>query len=112
MDFECDLSKKKCVPCRIGVMPLKGEKLAPFIAELGQSWNVINEHHLEREFIFSDFQDALNFTNKVGKIAEEEGHHPDIYLTYGKVKVSIWTHKINGLYESDFILAAKYNHLK
>jgi 4a-hydroxytetrahydrobiopterin dehydratase len=72
-----------------------------------KDWNVVNNHHIEREFKFPDFKTALAFTNKVGGIAEEQGHHPDICLAWGRVGVTIWTHKINGLTESDFILAAK-----
>jgi len=74
---------------------------------ISQEWKVVGEHHLEREFKFKDFAAALAFTNKVGALAEAEGHHPDICLSWGKVKVIIWTHKINGLHENDFILAAK-----
>ncbi|MEE3162876.1 MAG: 4a-hydroxytetrahydrobiopterin dehydratase, partial [SAR324 cluster bacterium] len=70
-------------------------------------WQIINEHHLEKEYIFADFRQALDFTVKVGEVAENQGHHPDIYLAWGKVKLTIWTHKIDGLTESDFILAAK-----
>jgi 4a-hydroxytetrahydrobiopterin dehydratase len=72
-----------------------------------KDWTVVNNHHLEREYKFPDFKAALAFTNKVGAIAEEQGHHPDIYVAWGKVRVTIWTHKIDGLTESDFILAAK-----
>lgn len=102
-----DLTSKKCIPCTSGTPPLKGEKLHAFAKALGSSWKVVDGHHLEKEYRFKNFQEALDFTNKVGKIAEEEGHHPDIYLSWGKVKISLWTHKIDGLSESDFILAAK-----
>lgn len=112
MSSNCDLSQKKCIPCRGGVPPLKGELLENLQHQLNENWKVIDEHHLEREFIFKNFQEALAFTNKLGEIAEEENHHPDILLSYGKVKVLIWTHKIDGLSESDFILAAKYDNLK
>lgn len=105
------ISKKKCVPCQGGAAPLKGEALTRLKKEIDRQWNIINEHHLEREFVFKNFADALAFTNKLGEIAEAEGHHPDIFLSYGKVKVQIWTHKINGLTESDFILAAKYDKI-
>lgn len=112
MNSSCDLSKKKCIPCRGGVPPLKGEPLAELYSHLDKGWKIINEHHLEREFIFKNFRDALAFTNKIGQIAEQEDHHPDIFLSYGKVKVLLWTHKIDGLSESDFILAAKYDNAK
>lgn len=109
MTSNCDLSKKSCVPCRGGVSPLKGEELLTLYRQLDQNWKIVDEHHLEREFLFKNFQEALEFTNKIGEIAEQENHHPDIFLSYGKVKVQLWTHKIDGLSESDFILAAKYD---
>jgi len=111
MNPHCDLSKKKCVPCQGGVPPLKGASLKEFHQQLSKDWKVIDEHHLEREYTFKNFRDALAFTNAIGAIAEEEGHHPDIFLSYGKVKIELWTHKINGLTESDFILAAKIEKL-
>jgi 4a-hydroxytetrahydrobiopterin dehydratase len=94
-----------------GTPPLKGEALAKLLEELGGGWRVVDEHHLEKEYKFQDFQQALQFTNRVGETAEAEGHHPDIYLTWGKVKLLVWTHKIDGLSESDFILAAKADEL-
>jgi len=101
------LSKKTCVPCTEGVPPLKGNELANLHLQLGNGWEIIDEHHLEKEYTFKNFKEALAFTNRIGEIAEQEGHHPDIYLSWGKVVIRIWTHKINGLSESDFILAAK-----
>src|SRR5580658_6955469 len=97
------LSQKSCVPCRGGTPPLKGEQLKKLADELGNTWKVINDHQLEKEYIFPDFRTALSFTNQVGELAEREGHHPDILLSYGKVKITLWTHKIDGLSESDFI---------
>lgn len=105
------LSKKNCLPCKGDTPPLKGDQLASFYVQLKKGWQVIDEHHLEKTYPFPDFRSALSFTNKVGELAEREGHHPDIYLSYGKVKISLWTHKINGLSESDFILAAKCDEL-
>ena len=102
-----ELAQKTCIPCRGGVLPLKGEELVALQEKLGNGWQIINEHHLEKEYIFADFRQALDFTVKVGEVAENQGHHPDIYLAWGKVKLTIWTHKIDGLTESDFILAAK-----
>jgi len=100
------LAEKNCVPCRGGVPPLTAEQIRPFAAEVS-NLKVVNNHHIEREFKFPDFKTALEFTNKVGAIAEEQGHHPDIYLAWGKVGLKVWTHKIDGLTESDFIMAAK-----
>ena len=106
------LAEKECVPCKGGVPPLKGQDLAKLKEQLGSGWRVVNEHHLEREYKFKDFREALDFTNKVGELAEAQGHHPDIYLAWGKVKLTIWTHKVDGLTESDFILAAKADRLQ
>jgi len=101
------LAQETCIPCRGGVPPLKGEELDALQKKLGNGWQIINEHHLEKEYIFADFRQALDFTVKVGEVAENQDHHPDIYLVWGKVKLTIWTHKIDGLTKSDFILAAK-----
>ncbi len=106
-----ELAEKECVPCKGGVPPLKGKALEQVAAELGGGWRAIREHHLEKEYKFKDFREALDFTNKVGELAESQGHHPDIYLAWGKVKLTIWTHKIDGLTESDFVLAAKADRL-
>lgn len=106
-----ELASKACIPCRGGVPPLQGRPLAALQKQLGKKWRVINGHHLEKEFKFDDFRQALAFTNKVGELAEQVGHHPDIYLAWGKAKVTIWTHKIDGLTESDFVLAAKIDAL-
>ena len=100
------LAEKTCVPCRGGVPPLTAEQIRPLQQQVN-GWSVVNNHHLEKQYTFPDFKTALDFVNKVGRIAEEQGHHPDIALAWGKVGVQIWTHKINGLTESDFILAAK-----
>ena len=100
------LAEKTCVPCRGGVPPLTADEIQPLRAQV-QDWVVVNNHHLEREFKFPDFKSALEYVNKAGAIAEEQGHHPDIFLAWGKVRITIWTHKIDGLTESDFILAAK-----
>jgi 4a-hydroxytetrahydrobiopterin dehydratase len=101
------LAREQCVPCRGGVPALQGETLRELERVLGGGWRVVDEHHLEKEFTFPDFAQALAFTNAIGAVAEEQGHHPDIHLGWGKVGVTIWTHKIDGLTRSDFILAAK-----
>jgi 4a-hydroxytetrahydrobiopterin dehydratase len=108
-----DLASKTCVPCRGGVPPLKGQELAQIHQQLPDwaHWKVINEHHIIRTFTFPDFKQALDFVNRVGAVAEEQGHHPDILLTWGKAEITLWTHKIDGLTESDFIMAAKIDRL-
>ena len=103
----CDLKAKRCVPCQGGVPPLSGDEQQTLLAQLDPEWSVVDGHHLERGFTFSDFRAALAFTNEVGELAEAEGHHPDIHLSWGRVGLTIWTHKIDGLTESDFVLAAK-----
>jgi 4a-hydroxytetrahydrobiopterin dehydratase len=105
------LAEKQCVPCRGGVEPLKGEVIGQLAGQLQPDWEVVGEHHLEREYKFKDFRQALEFVNRVGELAEQENHHPDILLSYGKVVVQLWTHKIHGLHENDFILAAKIDAL-
>ncbi|MCU1298820.1 MAG: pterin-4-alpha-carbinolamine dehydratase [Acidobacteriaceae bacterium] len=108
-----ELASKTCVPCRGGIPPLKGKELAEIHKQLPQftDWKVINEHHVTRTFNFPDFKQGLEFVNRIGALAEEQGHHPDILLTWGKVEVTLWTHKVNGLTESDFIMAAKIENL-
>src|SRR5215510_13745996 len=102
-----NLTAGKCKPCSKATAPLKGQALKDLQRQLGGDWRVVGEHHLEKEYSFRNFKQALEFTNRVGSIAEEEGHHPDIFLAWGKVKLTIWTHVIGGLSENDFILAAK-----
>ncbi len=105
-----DLAAKTCVPCRGGVPPMKGRELKR-ILQLVPEWKAVNEHHITRTFTFPDFRKALDFVNRVGEVAEQQGHHPDILLTWGKAEVTLWTHKIDGLTESDFIMAAKIDQL-
>jgi len=104
------LGDKMCIPCRGGVPPLTPEEQAPLLKELPE-WKVESGHHLVRDYKFSDFMAALDFTNRAGKVAEEQGHHPEITVGWGHARVDIWTHKIDGLTESDFILAAKFDRL-
>ena len=104
------LAAKTCVPCRGGIPPLKGKELTDLQKQV-PDWKVVDEHHLLRSFKFPDFKRALEFVNGVGALAEEQGHHPDILLAWGKAEITIWTHKIDGLTESDFILAAKIDRL-
>jgi 4a-hydroxytetrahydrobiopterin dehydratase len=103
-----DLASKTCVPCRGGVPALSGKELEA-LAKQVPHWKVVNGHHITRTFTFPDFKQALAFVNKAGEIAEQQGHHPDILLGWGKVEITTWTHKIDGLTESDFILAAKFD---
>ncbi len=105
-----ELTAKRCVPCRGGVPPLKRDEYLPLLRQL-RDWDAVADHHLSKTVTFPDFVTALAFVNQVGQLAESEGHHPDIYLSWGKVNIQIWTHKIDGLTESDFVLAAKINEL-
>lgn len=102
-----DLARKDCVPCRGGVPPLQGEELDELLEELDAGWRVVDGHHLEKAFEFEDWAAAQDFVVRVGDLAEEQGHHPNLHLSWGRVGVRIWTHKIDGLTESDFVLAAK-----
>jgi 4a-hydroxytetrahydrobiopterin dehydratase len=106
-----ELAKLECVPCKGGVPPLKGSAIGDLLAKVDGGWEVVDEHHLQKEYRFKNFRQALDFTNRVGELAETVGHHPDISLAWGKVGLKIWTHKIDGLNESDFIFAAKADAL-
>lgn len=110
MSPEENLADQTCVPCRGGVPPLTEEQQAPLLKQI-PDWKVEGGHHLVRDYKFDDFLSALAFTSAAGKVAEEQGHHPEITVGWGHAKVAIWTHKIDGLTESDFILAAKLDQL-
>lgn len=102
------LADKACIPCRGGVPPLPRDRVEALLKELEKDWTATHEHtRIERTYQFEEFSDALAFANRVGDIAEREGHHPDLHIGWGRCRVEIWTHKINGLTESDFYLAAK-----
>ena len=105
-----DLADRQCVPCRGGVPPLKGDEVQKLLVQLAD-WQAVNEHHLLKTYRFQNFRETLVFVNRVGELAEEQGHHPDICFGWGKAEISIWTHKIDGLTESDFVLAAKIDKL-
>jgi 4a-hydroxytetrahydrobiopterin dehydratase len=107
---QCSLSDKECIPCKGGVPPLNGQELQKIAQQL-PNWRVVEEHHLSRTYKFPDFKSALAFVNRVGALAEKIGHHPNINFTWGQATIEIWTHKIDGLTESDFILAAKIDKL-
>ena len=106
------LTDKRCIPCEGGIPPLTEAEIKPLLAQINNAWQAIADHHIERKFKFSNFVEALDFVNKAGSICEQEGHHADFELSWGKVKVMIWTHKIDGLNESDFILAAKIDEIR
>jgi len=102
-----ELALQNCVPCEGGIPALEGRELAALLRKLDASWELIEDHHLERKYAFDGYAAAVAFTDAVARIAQEQEHHPDILLTYGKVKVTVWTHKANGLTLNDFVLAAK-----
>ena len=106
-----DLAAKRCEPCEGGVPPLDEDEQSSLLVQLADGWSVIDGHHLEREWSFTDFVSALEFTNAAGAICEEQGHHADFEVGWGRVKAMIWTHKIDGLTESDFVLAAKFDRI-
>jgi 4a-hydroxytetrahydrobiopterin dehydratase len=107
-----DLASRECVPCRGGIAPLAGEALEALHGELGNGWEVIDGHHLEKTYRFADFAVALDFTNRLGELAETVNHHPEICLGWGRVHVQLYTHKIGGLAEADFVWAAKADALR
>ena len=106
-----DLADQKCIPCSIGTPPLEGEELDSYYQQISDEWQLVEKHHLERNFTFKNFRQALDFTNEIGELAEKEGHHPDIALSWGKVVLTLYTHKIDGLSDADFVFAAKVDKL-
>lgn len=105
-----DLASRHCVPCHGGVPRLRGEELEKFARQVSE-WEVVEEQHLSKGFKFSNFAEALAFVNRVGEVADAEGHHPDITFGWGYARIEIYTHAIGGLSESDFILAARIDAL-
>lgn len=105
-----DLASLKCVPCQGGIPPMAGEELETYARQLPE-WEVVRGHHISRSFGFPDFQSALEFAQQIGALAEREGHHPELVLRWGLVQVNLWTHKIEGLAQADFVLAAKIDQL-
>jgi len=105
-----ELAERECVPCRGGVPPMKGQEIRRLYEQL-TGWDVVDEHHLLKKYRFKNFNESLEFINRVGELAEQQGHHPDICFGWGNAEISIWTHKIDGLTESDFVLAAKIDKL-
>lgn len=107
-----DLLSKECVPCRVGADPLNSEEIKEYFKDLKEGWKVHDDKYIEKSYKFKNFKEALDFTNKVGSLAEAEGHHPEINLSWGKVVIKLLTNKINGLHENDFIMAAKIDEIK
>ena len=107
-----DLASRECIPCRGDIPPLAGDELAALYADLGGGWELVDDHHLVKTYRFPNFQQALDFTNRIGALAEEVNHHPNICLGWGRVEVELWTHKIDGLAEADFVWAAKADRLE
>ncbi len=105
-----DLASRECVPCQGGVPPLTPDEIAPLLARL-EGWACVEDHHLEKRYTLPNFADALALVNRIGAVAEAQNHHPDLGLGWGWVTVAIWTHKIDGLTESDFVFAAKCDAL-
>ncbi len=106
-----ELTEKACGPCADAEAPFEPDEIREYIPEIDGDWEVVDNHHLERTFDFDDFEGALDFVNRVGALAEEENHHPDLYLTWGEARVKIWTHSVDGLTEADFVFAAKTDRL-
>ena len=106
-----ELAHQHCKPCNAETPPLEGERIPAYLDALDGRWSVVDDHHLSGRFDFDDFAGALAFTNRVGAVAEAEGHHPEICLTWGRATLRVWTHAIDGLSENDFILAAKIDRL-
>ena len=106
-----ELAKKTCVPCKGGVPPLEAEQIRELLGQIDDRWKAENDHHIVAEYEYPDFLQALAAVNRIGQLAEEQGHHPDLELGWGRVGVKIWTHAIDGLTESDFILAAKIDEV-
>jgi pterin-4a-carbinolamine dehydratase len=108
----CLLAQSSCVPCQGGVEPLRGDALRNLASQIHADWKIIDDQRIERAFRFPNFQTAMDFAVQVGRLAEQQNHHPDLAVGWGRVTVKIWTHKINGLHQNDFILAAKIDSLQ
>jgi 4a-hydroxytetrahydrobiopterin dehydratase len=105
------LSKESCVPCRGGVPPLPEAEAEELRRQLAEGWEIVAGHHLRRELSFPDFSGSLAFANRIGVLADEQGHHPDLLVSWGKLRIELWTHAIDGLTRSDFVLASKIDAL-
>ena len=107
-----NLSDMECIPCKGGVPPLSEEESSAFLSQIHDDWEVVENHHLTRTWSFPDFVSALEFTNQLGEICEQQNHHADFELGWGRIVSVIYTHKIDGLTESDFVLAAKFDTIQ
>jgi len=106
-----DLSKRKCVPCEGGIPPLTEKEILNYLTVVNKGWITKDNKKVVRAFNFVNFKHTMEFANRVAEIADEEGHHPVMHVSYGTVEIEIWTHAIDGLSENDFILAAKIDKL-
>jgi 4a-hydroxytetrahydrobiopterin dehydratase len=106
-----DLAAKRCIPCEEGAKKLSAEEIAGLLWKL-DDWKCVKKHHLTKEYEFEDFAQGLANVNACGKIAEAQQHHPDLFLKWGLVRVDIYTHSIDDLCESDFVLAAKIDRIR
>ena len=111
MSNDCSLADRTCEPCRGGIPPMTPQEAETMLNKLDGGWILNGAGHLECSFVFPDFLSSLNFANQVGAVAEDAGHHPNLLVAWGKCAVEIWTHKIDGLAEADFILAAKTSRI-
>ncbi len=106
-----DLANKKCVPCEVKIPPMNGDEIQKHLSYLSLAWKAEDSIKIVCEFTFKNFKEAMRFVNDIAKTAEQDGHHPDIFISYNKVKIELWTHFIGGLSENDFILAAKIENI-
>ena len=106
-----ELARKKCLPCEGGVPALDAAAVKQLLGQLDDDWWAVDARRIECEYRFADFASALAFVNRVGELAESEGHHPDILLGWGRARIMLWTHAVDGLTENDFILASKIEKL-
>ncbi|NIR45857.1 MAG: 4a-hydroxytetrahydrobiopterin dehydratase [Gemmatimonadetes bacterium] len=106
-----DLAQKKCEPCRGGIPPMEEKEAREYLKD-APGWALADDaKRISKEFKFETFPGAIDFVNRVAEVAEDQGHHPDLHIHYNKVEAELWTHKIDGLHENDFIMAAKLDEL-
>jgi len=105
------LAERDCVPCRGGVPPLGAERVEELRRQIGAEWTVVEGHHLERDVTLKNFRQAMALANRIAEVAEAQGHHPDLLVSWGRLRITLFTHAINGLHENDFIMAARVDAL-